>query len=291
MSPRRSNPWGARYKRCSAHVASDPNDRVACCARRGPSLLARGSVCGKLYAMVVQTLRRLAAVCLPALLVTSPGLARAQDAEPAPTYLPGSDDEAPQEAGVESHDGGMIRLTLGFGAGSVSQDYSNVTGLEVELSGGGLVWSADVGAGVTERLTVHARIGQLWLTAPRFSARNAAPGSPESQPLASGSTLTATLVGAGASYNFMPLNMYLTAIGGLSVIYLELGDADEDDQEILRTGVGFNFDVGKEWWVASQLGLGVAARFWWATGGADYRGAHFDRTLLGLGLVLSSTYQ
>lgn len=223
--------------------------------------------------MIVQTLRCLAAVCLPALLSASPSLARAE------------------EPSVESHDGGMVRLTLGLGAGRVSQDYSNVAGLEVELSGGGLVWSADFGAGVTDRLTVHARIGQLWLPAPRFSARNAAPGSPESQPLASGSTLTATLVGAGASYNFMPLNLYLTAIGGLSVISLQLGDADDDDQEVVRTGVGFNFDVGKEWWVAGQLGLGLGARFWWATGGAEYRGAKFDRSLLGLGVVLSSTYQ
>lgn len=215
----------------------------------------------------------------------------AQDAELAPTYLPGSDGEAPPDPSIEAHDGAMVRLTLGLGAGSVSQHYSNVAGLEVELSGGGLVWSADFGAGVTDQLTVQARIGQLWLVAPRFSARNAAPGSPESQPLAGGSTLTATLVGVGASYNFMPLNMYLTAIGGMSVIHLELGDADDDDQEVLRTGVGFNFDIGKEWWVASQLGLGVAARFCWATGGAEYRGASFDRTLLGLGIVLSSTYQ
>ena len=241
--------------------------------------------------MVVRTLRCLAAVCLPALVGTSPSRASAQDAEPAPTYLPSSDDEAPQERGVETHDGGMVRLTLGIGAASVRQDYSNIAGLEVELSGGGLVWSADFGAGVTERLTVHARIGQLWLVAPKFRAKNAAPGSPESQPLASGSTLTATLVGAGASYTFMPLNMYVTAIGGLSVISLVLGDADDDDQEIVRNGFGFNFDVGKEWWVASQLGLGMAARFWWATGGAEYRGAKFDRTFLGLGIVLSSTYQ
>lgn len=188
------------------------------------------------------------------------------------------------------HDGAMLRLTLGFGAASVSQDYPKIAGLHVELSGGGLMWSVDFGAGVTERLTVHARIGQLWLPAPKLSAENAAPGSPESQPLASGSTLTATLVGVGGSYNFMPLNMYVTVIGGLSVISLVLGD-DAGDQEVLRTGFGFNFDVGKEWWVASQLGVGLGARFWWATGGAEYRGAKFDRTFLGLGLVLSSTYQ
>jgi len=75
------------------------------------------------------------------------------------------------------------------------------------------------------------------------------------------------------------------------VIHLALGDADDDDQELIRNGFGFNFDVGKEWWVASQLGLGVGARFWWATGGGEFRGAKFDRTFLGLGIVLSSTYQ
>jgi hypothetical protein len=244
-----------------------------------------------LLSMLVQTLRCLAAVCLPALLASSPDVARAQDAEPAPEYLPDWDDDTPAEQGVETHDGTMVRLTLGFGAGSVSQDYSNIAGLEVELGGGGLMWSVDLGAGMTERLTVHGRIGQLWLPAPSFSARNAAPGSPESQPLAGGSTLTVTLVGVGATYNFMPLNLYLTAIGGLSVISLWLGDADDDDQEVVQNGLGFNFDVGKEWWVASQLGIGAAARFWWATGGAEYRGAKFDRTLLGIGVVLSSTYQ
>lgn len=241
--------------------------------------------------MIVQMLRYLAAVCLPTFLAVSVSVARAQDPEPAPEYLPYSDDEAPPDPSIETHDGFMARLTLGFGAAGVSQDYKNILGLEVELSGGGFVWSVDIGASVTEQLTVQARIGQLWLLAPKLTARNAAPGSPESQPLASGTTFTATLVGVGATYNFMPLNLYLTALGGMSVLYLELGDADADDQEIVENGFGFNFDVGKEWWVGSQLGLGAAARFWWATGGADYRAAKFDRTFLGLGVVVSSTYQ
>lgn len=235
--------------------------------------------------------RRPAALCLAVLLGASPSFASAQDAEPAPTYLPTPDGEPPPDPSIERHDGVMFRLTLGLGGASVTQDYTNVTALEVELSGRGLMWSADIGASVTEQLTVQGRIGQLLMLAPEFTAKNAAPGSPESQPLADDSTLTATLVGAGATYNFMPINLYLTAIVGMSVIYLELGDADDDDQEVVQNGLGFNFDVGKEWWVASQLGLGVAARFWWATGGAEYRGARFDRTFLGLGIVVSSTYQ
>lgn len=241
--------------------------------------------------MNAQLLGRVAAVCVPVLVGISPNVVHAQDPEPAPSYLPYSDEEPPPDPSIERHDGAMLRLTVGVGTASVSQDYSDVAALEVDVSGGGLAWSVDFGAGVTDRLTVQARIGQLWLVAPSFEARNAAPGSPESLPLASGSTLMATLVGAGATYHFMPLNLYLTVIGGLSVIYLELGDADDDDQEIVREGYGFNFDVGKEWWVASQLGLGLAARFWWATGGAELRGTVSDRTLLGLGLVLSSTYQ
>ena len=241
--------------------------------------------------MALGMLRCLVAVHLAAVLVAAPSHAGAQEQEPEPSFLPDSDDEEPREKGVETHDGTMVRLTLGLGAASVSQGYSNVLGLEVDITGRGLTWSADLGAAVTDRLTIQGRIGQLWLLGPELRAQNAAPGSPKSQPLASGSTLTATLAGVGGTYNFMPINLYVTVIGGLSVIHLQLGDADDDDQELVRNGFGLNLDVGKEWWLASQLGLGIAVRFWWATGGGEFRGAKFDRTFLGLGVALSSTYQ
>jgi len=234
--------------------------------------------------------KRWIGVCLFAWLTASPCVALAQ--QETPSYLPSSEELEPApEAGIETHDGLMLRFAIGPGGGVVKQFYPDIDGLKVDLSGGGLLWSFDLGAGVTDRLTVQARLGQLLLLGPSFSAQNARPGSPESEGLPEGSSVSATLVGAGITYHLMPINMYVTAIGGLSFISLHIADLADHDQEVARTGFGVNLDVGKEWWITNQIGIGVAARFWWATGGAEYRGAELDRTLLAFGLLFSMTYQ
>jgi hypothetical protein len=70
--------------------------------------------------------------------------------------------------------------------------------------------------------------------------------------------------GPGLAYYFMPYNTYVS--GTLLFTRLvwsedDLGEEDsEADNEYSEPGVGLSLSVGKEWWVSSNWGLGVAAR-------------------------------
>jgi hypothetical protein len=70
--------------------------------------------------------------------------------------------------------------------------------------------------------------------------------------------------GPGFAYYFMPYNTYVS--GTLLFTRLvwsedDLGEEDsEADNEYSQPGLGLSLSVGKEWWVSSNWGLGVAAR-------------------------------
>jgi hypothetical protein len=161
---------------------------------------------------------------------------------------------------------------------------------EYDYAGGGVLWAVDVGAGITDALTVQARLGQTLIFSPQLKVDG------EEQELDEGRNVSATLFGAGLTYHFMPLNMYVTAIGGLSELRITDGQNPElYDPDDPTLGFGLNLDVGKEWWVVPQTGIGVAGRFVWATGGAetaiDNREVKSDRNLMAFGVLFSVTHQ
>jgi hypothetical protein len=62
----------------------------------------------------------------------------------------------------------------------------------------------------------------------------------------------------------MPLNLYLSGSLLLQQILLDKSYSDGSDGQ-LATGLGLSFMVGKEWWVSSDWGLGVAAQLFVAS--------------------------
>jgi hypothetical protein len=70
--------------------------------------------------------------------------------------------------------------------------------------------------------------------------------------------------GPGLAYYFMPYNTYIS--GTLLFTRLvwsedDLGEENSDEDNVQsEPGVGLSLAVGKEWWVSSNWGLGVAAR-------------------------------
>ena len=213
--------------------------------------------------------------------------------EAAPQYVPPpAAPPPPPEKGVETHDGVMLRFALGIGGGSMKEEFES-SGDEIAASGAGMLGSLDIGAAITDELTIHGRLGFLQMFSPSLE-RN---GDEYDRPF--DVSVLAIILGPGLTYNIMPLNLYITAVGGLSVIGYTFDEEDEDFEEEFRdepnAGFGLNLDVGKEWWVTTQTGIGVAGRFWWGTGGGeddiDFEIVESTRNLLAFGLVFSVTHQ
>lgn len=213
---------------------------------------------------------------------------------PPPAYLGTSrpPPPPPRGGGVHTHDGFMLRATLGFGGGSMTERYrgdvfgTGSTSGDIDYAGGGFRLGIDVGGALSESLTVHGRLSIGTIDEPSTFIDGADYDTPR------GTVVTTALLGVGLTYTFMPLNLYLTGVVGLAGIGVHDDDPDtEDDAGEGSAGPGVDLDVGKEWWVGSELGLGAALRLSFASSNYSRPSYDSDRSYLGAGLLFSLTYQ
>lgn len=162
----------------------------------------------------------------------------------------------PARPGVHEHDGFMARLTAGFGSGFTRETGSDSVGeLERERRGFAGSLSLDIGGSPSANLVLHGRLAEHTIASPSLTLDGRELGT------ARRASVTAYLLGPGATYYLMPLNAYATVAVGLSGLRFE--DADRNEQ-YTRVGMGLNVDVGKEWWISADVGLGAALRFWFS---------------------------
>jgi hypothetical protein len=182
--------------------------------------------------------------------------------------------------GAERHDGFMLRFTLGFGAGisTIDPEASDT----LKLTGASGTFGVDIGGALDENLVLHGRLASFQIVDPNLSVNGDDVGGTNDL------TATAYLIGPAISYYFMPANVYITAAVGLSWLTLEYMGDQSDPTDV---GIGLNFDVGKEWWVSYNWGLGIAARFWWSHMKDSSSGIDSNVTFTGVALLFSATYQ
>ncbi|MDD9932007.1 MAG: hypothetical protein OXT09_00310 [Myxococcales bacterium] len=234
-------------------------------------------------------MRSLGLLCC-ALLMALCGSAAAQA-----QYRDPPDPFAEDEAGKHEHDGFMFRVTLGPGWGSFTERSSVATigsagsdrielGQQVlDVSGAGLLLGLDLGTALGASTALHARLSEMSLPDPgiRADGEELAPRGD--------STRAPTYLGAALSHYLMPLNLYGTASVGLAVLRQPGFDGDTSLGDV---GWGLNLDVGKEWWVSDNWGVGLAARYFWLSTSANAGdGSRRDNSGHMGGLLLSATYQ
>ena len=212
------------------------------------------------------------AVCLGALCVASllclPG--RSSAAEPAQGAK-----------GVEQHDGFMLRLTIGLGYGSGTESVPVVG--DVQLSGPSGFFSLDIGGALVDNLVLHGRLSDMVVASPTVSINDEELGE------ANDASLTFYLFGAGLTYYVMPANVYLTGVVGIAKASADNGT---DEASSTKAGFGFEGDIGKEWWVSDNWGLGIAGRFTFASVPDEVTpGDSITLQALGFGVLFSATYQ
>lgn len=189
------------------------------------------------------------------------------------------------ESGAHRHDGFMVRMTLGPAGGGVGVDPPG-NSRDVGLGGGGIAASIDVGGSRGDNFALFGRLRIAQLTDPSVWIDD------RKVTEADATTVSLGLIGGGFSYYLMPLNMYLGAAAGLSVLGARF-ERDNDTQTLNgKVGFGMDFEIGKEWWIADDWGLGAALRVSFGTmqGGNDLP----DDTQIGAGFIaalLSATYQ
>ena len=190
-------------------------------------------------------------------------------------------EEAGQATGVETHDGFMLRLTLGLGYGSSTEEIPTLG--DIELSGASGFFSLDLGGALVDNLVLHGRLSDMVVASPTLSIN----GSEEFE-TGDDVSLTFYLLGAGLTYYLMPANVYFTGVVGIAKASADNGSTESST----KAGFGLEGDIGKEWWVSDNWGIGLAGRITFASV-PDEVVTNDSTTLqaLGFGVLFSATYQ
>lgn len=186
--------------------------------------------------------------------------------------------------GRQRHDGFFLRLTLGAGGGAVGFDVP--AGDDTAFAGGGWASSLDLGGALDDDITFFGRARIASLVSPAVSIDGDELGP------ASDAIATQSMLGVGISYYVMPLNLYFDGVVGVAVIASGYDYAGDDRDYESDIGFGFDLDVGKEWWVSDNWGLGAAVRLSITrVEGSDDLPDDSELGAVFVSLLLSATYQ
>jgi hypothetical protein len=140
------------------------------------------------------------------------------------------------------------------GGANATIDDVGLQGEDLKLNGTCGDANFAIGAIVTKNLALHGTFGGWSISEPDVEFGGDDQGDLDD------SSLNLSMFGAGVTYWFMPVNMYLSGSIGAATMDLEV-DNDEGPDFDLESDTGFGVDLtlGKEWWVGNKWGLGVAA--------------------------------
>ncbi len=150
------------------------------------------------------------------------------------------------ESNAHRHKGFFLRMDGGFGYAGSSASQG---GISASISGASSQFGIAIGGAVAENVIVA---GDFWggvMLSPSVT-RNGVTGTLSS---------SASLIGFGPNftYYFMPANVYLSLTPGVTVVSLTYNGTSANT----KAGFGGKIALGKEWWVGSHWGLGLAGQF------------------------------
>ena len=191
----------------------------------------------------------------------------------------------PPRPGARQHDGFLLRATSQLAFSTVSTATGDQRGTLRE-SGASAIAAVDVGMAVVDDLIVRARLAGSYQLARRsdFSELNEREFS----------LFVLGELGAGLDYYIMPLNLYVGATLGISGVSFTEFDRDSKDSRTVhsKAGLALDVDVGKEWWITGNWGMGLALRLRYMTHGAANiaPGSDGNLNVLQIGPLFTATY-
>jgi hypothetical protein len=160
--------------------------------------------------------------------------------------------EIPQNApDPHIHKGLYLSMSLGPVFPSISDEA--VGSYDLKFKGTGAQFDLKIGGAVKENFILHATITSNSMAGPKVTSGGV------SQNTSNNLSLSETMIGGGATYYFMPVNIFLSGSLGLGNFVLIDGDNDSS----IKTDRGFSMQLkaGKEWWISRKWGLGVALTY------------------------------
>jgi hypothetical protein len=177
----------------------------------------------------------------------------------------------------QTHDGLFLRLRLGFGWSGIDDKQDS---LSIDGTGGAL--GISLGGAIGRNLILYGELFDDISVAPTFKFGGMSVASDNNV------SAGAVAVGPGLAYYF-DNNVYLGATVGAAKIQLH-DSSSNGTTAVASTGWGWALsgEVGKEWWVSDQWGLGASLQALYASAKDPNNGPTWTSTALMLGV--SATY-
>lgn len=175
---------------------------------------------------------------------------------------------------ARTHDGFYLRLQGGPGGVRSSNADEDIS---VKGAGGGL--NIEIGGALTENFILYGKLFGASVPSPDLQV-----GGITFEDVGNDVNLGVGAVGAGVTYYFMPVNLYVSAAVSASQLSLEA----DDERGETEVGPGLHLGVGKEWWVGDQWGLGVGAEL--ALARVDEQGGNTRWNVGTLLVMFSATF-
>jgi len=155
--------------------------------------------------------------------------------------------------GFHTHDGFYLSLDGGPAVGSITLNATNALFSSMEFGGGGFQFDFKIGGVIseTQNLILSFDLISRAISSPTITIDGNAASTTSTVMASDG------MYGVGITKYFMPSNTFLNATVGITKFTLQINNTSSTSQ----SGLGLQIRAGKEWWVSSDWGLGVAAGF------------------------------
>lgn len=232
--------------------------------------------------------RSLLAISLALALLSIPAVAAAQPGQPPPPPPPGSSPAYGYGAygmtvpGWHEHEGFMLRIGVGGGYLNMSAEEG---GTEVSVNGPSGIFNIALGGNVSPGLIIYGELFGNAIVDPTVEVNGADFETEDASASIAG-------VGVGLAY-YLPANVYFSGTLAASQLRFtqDYGDGTTDEYET-DFGPSFTGQIGKEWWVSDNWGLGLAGQILVGSLKDDDEdfGGEVTWSTVGFGLLFSATY-
>lgn len=187
-----------------------------------------------------------------------------------------------EDPGYHRHDGFFLRMLGGYGSLNFSESpvYSNGTGT-VKASGPAGFFALQLGLALTDNIIIYGALNGYATSNPDYYLNGV------KQTTTASNSMGINVYGGGLSLYLDSINAYISGDVGVAKTQITVNNTQYSSD----SGIGVNLQIGKEWWVSANWGLGAALFFHYSSMNDVALGNVVPKiTNTVIGLAFSATY-